>query len=114
MSLREETADILGRWLIERELYEKYEETDALWLTRHNNPYSSSSLRVLLDNLREIAGIDRDLTWYTIRHSVGTYMAREEGLAAAQSQLRHRRSETTMKYDQAPVEDRRDALDRMG
>jgi len=41
-------------------------------------------------------------------------MAREEGLAAAQAQLRHRRQETTMKYDQASVEDRRNALDRMG
>lgn len=114
VSLRQETADILGRWLLERELYEKYEDNESLWLTRHGNPYSSSSLRVLLDNLCEIADIERDLSWYTIRHSVGTYMAREEGLAAAQSQLRHRLSETTMKYDQAPVEDRRDALDRMG
>lgn len=50
----------------------------------------------------------------SIRHSVGTYMAREEGLKAAKSQLRHRSIETTAKYDQAPVEDRRDALDRMG
>jgi integrase len=68
----------------------------------------------LLDNLREIAGIERDFSWYAIRHSTGTYMAREEGLAAAQSQLRHKREETTMKYDQAPVGDRRDVLNRMG
>ncbi|QSG02844.1 XerD/XerC family integrase [Natranaeroarchaeum sulfidigenes] len=54
------------------------------------------------------------MSWYSIRHSVGTYMAREEGLAAAQTQLRHRSPETTMKYDQAPVEDRKNALDRMG
>jgi integrase len=54
------------------------------------------------------------MSWYSIRHSVGTYMAREEGLAAAQAQLRHKSVETTMKYDQVPVEDRRDALDRMG
>lgn len=54
------------------------------------------------------------MSWYTIRHSVGTYMAREEDLAAAASQLRHKSPETTMKYDQAPVDDRRDALDRMG
>jgi len=67
----------------------------------------------LLDNLREIAGIDRDFSWYSIRHSTGTYMAREEGLAAAQAQLRHKDTATTMKYDQAPPGDRRDALDRM-
>jgi integrase len=56
----------------------------------------------------------RKITWYSIRHSVGTYMAREEGLAAAQAQLRHKSEKTTMKYDQAPVEDRKDALNRMG
>ncbi|MCU4799619.1 site-specific integrase [Halobacteria archaeon HArc-gm2] len=114
VSLRQETSEYLARWLEEREMYEKYDDTDALWLTRHGNPYSSSSLRVLLDNLCEIADIDRGLSWYALRHSTGTYMAREEDLAAAQSQLRHKRAETTMKYDQAPVEDRRDALDRMG
>ena len=54
------------------------------------------------------------MSWYTIRHSVGTHMTREEDLAAAQAQLRHQSPETTMKYDQTPVEDRRDALDRMG
>ncbi|QSG08544.1 XerD/XerC family integrase [Halapricum desulfuricans] len=40
-------------------------------------------------------------------------MAREEGLAAAQAQLRHKSEQTTMRYDQAPVEDRRDALNWM-
>lgn len=114
VSLRQETTEYLARWIDEREMYDKYDDTDQLWLTRHRNPYSGKSLRVLLDNLRDIAGIERDFSWYAIRHSTGTYMAREEGLAAAQAQLRHRREETTMKYDQAPVEDRREALDRMG
>ncbi|QGA83020.1 site-specific integrase [Halomicrobium sp. LC1Hm] len=114
VSLREETTEYLAQWLSEREMYEKYDSTESLWLTRHGNPYSGKSLRVLLDNLRDIAGIERDFSWYAIRHSTGTYMAREEGLAAAQSQLRHRREETTMKYDQAPVSDRREALNRMG
>ncbi|PHQ38978.1 integrase [Halorubrum persicum] len=114
VSLREETTDYLARWLEERELYEKYDDTDRLWLTRHGNPYSGSSLRYVLDAVCEEAGIDRDLSWYAIRHSTGTYMAREEGLAAAQSQLRHKSINTTAKYDQAPVEDRRDALDKMG
>jgi hypothetical protein len=41
-------------------------------------------------------------------------MTREEGLAAAQAQLRHKSQRTTMRYDQVPVEDRKDALDRMG
>ena len=54
------------------------------------------------------------MSWYAIRHSVGTYMTREEDLAATQAQLRHKSKKTTMQYDQVPVEDRRDALNRMG
>lgn len=117
VSLRRATAELLGNWLVERELYDRYDGTDALWLTRHGNPYSSSSLTGLLERLADVADIDtenRSLTWYSLRHSVGTYMSREEGLAAAQAQLRHRSVRTTVKYDAAPVEDRRDALDRMG
>lgn len=117
VSLQDRTAEILGKWLEERRLYEKYENTDALWLTREANPYQSTALKFVLRNLCEQAGIpieNRQMTWYSIRHSVGTYMSREEGLAAAQSQLRHTSPKTTMKYDNAPVEDRRDALNRMG
>ncbi len=114
VSMREDTAEYLKLWLEERRLYDKYNDTDQLWLTRHSNPYSGKSLRVLLDNLREIADIERDLTWYTLRHSTGTFMAREEGLAAAQSQLRHQRKETTMKYDNVTPERRRDALEKIG
>lgn len=59
------------------------------------------------------AKIDRHLTWYAIRHNVGTYMMPEEDLAAAAAQLRHKYKETTMIYDQALVEDRCNALERM-
>jgi len=117
VSLAERTAKALDRWLTEREQYDLYDGRDELWLTRFGNPYNRSSLRDVLVRLFEIADIpteNRQVSWYAIRHSVGTYMAREEGLAAAQSQLRHKSEQTTMKYDQAPVEDRRDALDRMG
>ena len=90
---------------------------DALWLTKYGNPYGSQSLRRLLHRLCETAGIpyeNRRMSWYAIRHSVGTYMTREEDLAAAQAQLRHNSPATTMRYDQAPIEDRRDALNNMG
>ena len=88
-----------------------YDGTEALWLTREENPYGSHSLKYVLGRPCEDAGIsvgNRQLSWYSIRHSVGTYMTREEGLAAAQAQLRHKSEQTTMRYDQAPVEDRRD------
>lgn len=111
------TAAALDRWLSEREYHELYRDSDKLWLTREGNPYGSASLRYVLSRLCDIAGIpteNRRMSWYAIRHSVGTYMTREEDLAAAQAQLRHKSPETTMRYDQTPVEDRRDALDRMG
>jgi len=117
VSLRERTAMFLERWLDQRKQYSKYEDGDTLWKTRQGNPYTSQSLRYLLHRLCEIAGIETDnrqMSWYAIRHSVGTYMTREEDLAAAQTQLRHKSPETTMKYDQTPIEDRQDALDRMG
>ena len=117
VSITERTGSALERWLAERDYYEEYDDSDAIWLTRHGNPDNSSSLRTILHNLCEIAGIpveNRQMSWYTIRHSVGTYMTREEDLAAAKAQLRHKSPKTTMRYDQAPVEDRRDALNRMG
>ncbi len=117
VGLQSRTAEALENWLEEREAYPEYDDTDAIWLTRKSNTYHTSSLRYLLHRLCEIADIDtthRQMSWYTIRHSVGTYMTREEDLAAAQAQLRHKSAETTMKYDQAPVEDRQKALDRMG
>jgi site-specific recombinase XerD len=117
VGLRSRTARALEKWLAEREACPEYDDTDAIWLTRKKNPYSTSSLRYLLKNLCDLADIDtehRQMSWYAIRHSVGTYMTREEDLAATQAQLRHKSAETTMKYDQVPVEDRQDALDRMG
>ncbi len=117
VSIREDTAAALGEWLKERAHRLRYEGRDALWLTQKENTYSSRTLGRLIRRLCDKAGIDhenRRMTWYSIRHSVGTYMAREEGLAAAQAQLRHKSIKTTMRYDNAPPDDRRDALDRMG
>lgn len=116
VGLQDRTAEMLEYWLSQRKAIDKYDNTDALWLTREANPYGSSALQYILQKLCEDAGISTDnrtMSWYTIRHSTGTYMTREEDLAAAQTQLRHLSPETTMKYDQTPVEDRRDALDRM-
>lgn len=117
VSLQNRTAKALDRWLAERGQYDLYEGSDKLWLTRFGNPYQTKALRDVLQRLFEIVGIpqeNRKVTWYMIRHSVGTYMAREEGLAAARAQLRHKSVRTTARYDNAPPEDRRDALDKMG
>ena len=116
VGLTERTTEALNRWLTERRNYAMYGERDELWLTREGNPYASSSLRYLIRRLCEEAGIstdERGISWYAIRHSVGTYMTREEDLAAAAAQLRHKSTHTTMKYDNTPIEDRKDALERM-
>lgn len=117
VSITERTAEALDRWLTERGNYERYENTNSLWLTREGNPYRSKGLRRLLVKLCDHADIDtenRSVCWYSIRHSVGTFMTREEDLAAAKAQLRHKAVQTTMKYDAAPVRDRRNALNKMG
>lgn len=117
VGLTDRTSEALSRWIEERRNYSKYDETDGLWLTREGNPYTSQSLRYLIHRLCDEAGIStehRSLSWYSIRHSVGTYMTREDGLAATQAQLRHKSVQTTMRYDQTPVEDRKKALERMG
>ena len=117
VGVTDRTAEHLSKWCQQRRNYAQYDDTDLLWLTREGNPYGSSALRSVLQRLCDIAGIDtehRQMSAYTIRHSVGTFMTREEDLAAAQAQLRHRSPQTTMKYDSAPPEARRRALDRMG
>jgi len=117
VALSSRTARALEKWLDEREQYEKYENTEKIWLTREGNPYGTNSLAYTVRQLCDIAGIsyeNREMTWYTIRHSVGTQMSAEEGLGATQAQMRHKDERTTMRYDQAPVENRREALDRMG
>lgn len=56
------------------------DDTDALWLTTHGNPYGSKSLGRLLKRLCEKADIrteNRELSFYAIRHSVGTLTTAE-------------------------------------
>lgn len=112
VSLTDRTATALSRWLVERCQSSRYEDTNLLWLTSHGNPYGSQSLGQLLRRLCDQAGIDyenRQMSLYTIRHSVGTYMVQQRDLKAAMDQLRHKSPKTTMQYDQVSVEERRDS-----
>jgi len=114
VALSERTTNILRKWISERENYDKYRGVDKLWLTQYGNPYQSESLNRHLKKLCEQAGIpieNRDITWYSIRHSVGTKMSREQGTAAVQQQLRQKTQEMAVRYDQAPVTDRKDTVD---
>ena len=116
VSLTSRTATALDHWLQERADDSMYDDRDELWLTREATAYGSRSLSRLLKRLCEDAGIDsggRSQTWYALRHSTGTFLTAERDLKAAKDQLRHKSAKTTMKYDQVPVEDRRDALNKM-
>lgn len=112
-SLTRRSANALDEWLDVRAHDTAYDDTDALWLTRVGTRYSSRSLSRLVKRLCEDAGIDataRKISMYSIRHSTGTYLTAERDLAATKAQLRHKSAETTMKYDNTPPEQRRDAL----
>jgi site-specific recombinase XerD len=117
VGITDRTATALERWIDEREDHPRYADTEKLWLTRHGNRYGSNELSRILKDLCDRAEINyenRQMSWYSIRHSVGTLMTDERDLAATQAQLRHESVKTTLKYDNVPVEDRRDALDNMG
>jgi integrase len=117
VGLTDRTVSALEKWLEERAESARYDATDRLWLTRRSNRYGGRELSRLLRKLCDDADIgyeNRQMSFYAIRHSTGTYMTKERDLAAAKAQLRHKSVKTTMKYDQVPVEDRREALDKMG
>jgi site-specific recombinase XerD len=113
--LTEKTQQFLRRWLNQRRTIKRYDDSDAIWLTRKGNPYRSHSLKHLLMNLAEEAGLDtenRSFYWYMIRHSTGTYMTHGVSGKAAEAQLRS--SIASDKYDQAPPELRREGLEEIG
>jgi integrase len=99
--LSSEAVTALGKWLTEREAYEKYDDRDALWLNQLGNRYSVKVLnRVFRDLLNEAEIEDgvRDLSFYSIRHGAATYWANEANMEKAAQQLRHSRLETTKRY----------------
>lgn len=107
--LSDRSMRALQQWLGEREQYEKYDGTDALWLNRRGNPYKSRTLNYLLRQLLDEAPVEpagRDLTWYSIRHGVATVWANEQGIQHAREQLRHEKVETTMRYVHSSSEER--------
>ncbi len=91
----------LKQWLDERQSYEKYADTDALWLTKYGNPYEAYSLNDLLKTLLERTDIKprgRELTWYSIRRGSATMWTENADLEKAAEQLRHKKLETTRRY----------------
>ncbi|PSQ44595.1 hypothetical protein BRD17_03925 [Halobacteriales archaeon SW_7_68_16] len=116
VALKEETTQILKRWMDERETREKYDGRDALWLTMYGNRYNKDSFRDVFRKIASEAGLDlenRDLTPYSIRHSTATYIAEEEGLAVAAQQCRHKSKRTTEKYEHSSTSRQQDAVNNI-
>lgn len=116
VALKSETAQVLERWVAEREHREKYDGRNALWLTKYGNRYDRNSFRTVFRNVATEAGLDlenRDLTPYSIRHSTATYVADEAGLAVAAQQCRHKSKRTTQKYEHSSVARQQDAVNKV-
>jgi integrase len=112
-ALREQTVLLLEQWVEERQLYDKYDGTDRLFLTAYGNPYDPKALNRLLDRLCEFAGVDgSEASWYSFRRAMVTHLQRQAGQKGAQLQARHTSAATTMRYDQSPLESRRKALEQ--
>lgn len=117
VGLKQRTATPLENWIEERETYEKYDDSELLWLTKYSNPYGSKALNRRFRRLCDEARIDRrnrKLVWYSIRHSVGREMVKELGVGGAAAQLRHKSMNSTLRYIRPSAEERQDTLDNMG
>lgn len=101
LSLSQPALEELKRWVEEREQYEKYDDSNALWLNERGNRYQSRTLNDLLEKLCEEAGIDRrerKITWYSIRRTSGTYLKEYDSLEMAGDILRHKDLDTTREH----------------
>jgi integrase len=116
VAIKEETGQILKRWLNERKTRKKYDGREALWLTQYQNRYNKDSFRDVFRKIAKEANLDvedRDLTPYSIRHSTATYVAEEEGLAVAAQQCRHKSKRTTEKYEHSSTTRQQDAVNNI-
>jgi site-specific recombinase XerD len=112
-ALSPRTVEAVRRWFDERDAIEKYDGSDAVWLTKYGNPYETNSLNTVLDTILKNTDIKergRDLSFYCIRHGVATVWANEVGIHHAKEQLRHNSVETTMGYVHSSREKRAEHL----
>ena len=112
--ITERTARALRQWKRQRSALPKYDDSNRIWLTREGNPYSSGPLGRNLRRIMDEAGIDysdRDISWYSFRHSLATYLAMTtDDIEEVRQQMRHKRLESTLGYIDPPEEKVRDNL----
>lgn len=117
VELTDEEALYLENWLEQRELMERYDGREEIWLNRKSNPYDSGPLNDLLRNLMDEADIEtrgRKLVWYSFRHSIGTYVYDEyRDLEIVAEQLRQSTTSATIEYVHKLPELKREAAEIM-
>lgn len=115
--LDDESAMALENWLDQRRNMELYADCGRIWLTREGNPHSSSTVNSLLKNLMSEADIhprDRNLSWYSFRHSIGTYLYEEfQDLAIVAEVLRQKSRSSASRYVHPTPELKREAAEVM-
>ena len=115
VTLRERTVQALRRWKKQRVTKEKYDDSDAIWLNKKRNPYTSKNLNYLLDQLLDNAGIEDDnrkLVWYSFRKSTATYVQSESDNITTADVLRST-PENVKNYAGPTPEEKRDILENI-
>lgn len=116
VGLSDETCEALDKWVQVRRHLPLYDGTGKLWLNQRANPYSSGSLCNLVRKLCDEAGIstqNREIRWYSLRHTSGQNVSSEGSLAEANDQLRHKSFETTQAtYNESHVEELKNTLNK--
>lgn len=113
MYLTDRTSDLLRRWLTERDCYDAYTGTNAIWLNSHGNRHNSATLNDFLYRLIEETTIsvgDRNIVWHSLRKTTGTYSSSEGGRGVARAILGHEFKNSTELYNMPPEELIRKAL----
>jgi integrase len=107
LRIHPDTTWMLQNWCEQRATDPSYDETEALFLNRNGNRYESGNLADLARRLCADIGIsteNRRITWYSFRHSVGTYVANEGTNGQARHQLQHESNEALSNYNVPPAE----------
>jgi integrase len=113
MYLTDRTSNLLRRWLTERDCYDAYADTNAIWLNNHGNRHNSATLNDFLHRLIEQTTIsvgNRSIVWHSLRKTTGTYSSSEGGRGVAKAILGHEFDDSTDIYDLPPAELTREAL----
>ena len=116
VALTEDAMSLLQDWLRERECYEKYDDSDRIWLNHDGNPFNSKSLCYRLQKLIDIADItpkNRNFVWYSLRKGIANEIRTRGDEQEAADQLRHSSTDVFDYYADTSVEERRQTIEEI-